>query len=133
MSTFLRRNAEPWITELLTYFPVVILQGGRQVGKSTLAGEIAIQNDGHVITMDNDNARASAATDPAGFLSLHASTGAREPLVIDEIQRAPELFLAIKESVDADRRPGTPCERMLPLTCTASSAHRTVSPDALSP
>ena len=106
MSTFLRRNAEPWITELLTYFPVVILQGGRQVGKSTLAGEIAIQNDGHVITMDNDNARASAATDPAGFLSLHASTGAREPLVIDEIQRAPELILAIKESVDADRRPG---------------------------
>lgn len=106
MSSLLHRNAGPWIDELLTYFPVVILQGGRQVGKSTLAGQLADRRGGRVITMDNDSARASATADPSGFLSLHSGAESGEPLVIDEIQRAPELILAIKESVDADRRPG---------------------------
>lgn len=106
MSPLLHRNAGPWIDELLTYFPVVILQGGRQVGKSTLAGQLAEQHGGSIVTMDNDNDRASATSDPSGFLSLHSGAQAGEPLVIDEIQRAPELILAIKESVDADRRPG---------------------------
>ena len=81
--------------------PVVILQGARQVGKSTLAGEVAGLRSGRVVTLDDDAVRAAAAIDPARFID--AAPGL---LVIDEVQRVPALLLAIKVAVDRDRRPG---------------------------
>ena len=106
MNDLIHRNASPWISDLLDHFPVVVLQGGRQVGKSTLAADIAGHRHGNIVTMDNDNARTAATTDPAGFLTVHGVPNSDSPLVIDEIQRAPELLLAIKEAVDSDRKPG---------------------------
>lgn len=82
--------------------PIVVLHGPRQAGKSTLAQHLA--EHGHparYITFDDATSLATARTDPTGFLA-----GAAGPLVLDEIQRAPELVLPIKADVDRDRRPG---------------------------
>jgi len=82
--------------------PVVLLVGARQTGKSTLIQSPAFQKaKRHFITFDDANNMAAAKADPAGFLNAHP-----EPLTLDEIQRVPELFLAIKASVDRNRAPG---------------------------
>ena len=96
------RNITPKIIEALSDTPVVMLNGARQTGKSTLAkslvGEKYIDR---YVTLDDATALAAAKHDPAGFLA-----GLGESTVIDEIQRAPELFMAIKADVDRNRRPG---------------------------
>ena len=78
---------------------VVLLAGPRQAGKTTLAQSLA---GGRRVyeTLDNATALAAARSDPTGFVRN------LDRAVIDEIQRAPDLLLAIKESADADRRPG---------------------------
>ena len=79
-----------------------MLHGARQTGKTTLVKALA-QNEhpSRYITLDDAAVFAAARTDPFGFLS-----GFDGPVVIDEVQRAPELFLAIKRLVDANRTPG---------------------------
>lgn len=98
----LLRNITPKIIEALSDTPVVMLNGARQTGKSTLAKSlIGAKQMGRYVTLDDATSLASAKHDPAGFISgLGGST------VIDEIQRAPELFLAIKADVDLNRTPG---------------------------
>ena len=82
--------------------PVVFLRGARQTGKSTLVQEIARSwHSARYVTMDNTTHRSAAASDPTGFLSR-----LDKPVVIDEVQRTPELLLAIKEDVDRNRQPG---------------------------
>jgi len=73
------------------------------VGKSTLVQDVIADRDGaNYVTLDDLTVLGAARADPAGFLSgLGAGT-----VAIDEVQRAPELLLAIKASVDRDRRPG---------------------------
>ena len=99
--TPIRRNARTSLDEALADTPVVVIQGARQVGKTTLAVAVAHERSGRVVTMDDDALRAAALADPRAF--IESGDGL---LVIDEIQRAPELILAIKASVDRDRRPG---------------------------
>ena len=78
---------------------MVCLLGPRQCGKSTLASTFSPQFS--AITLDDSSLLATARSDPDGFVgALPAS------VIIDEIQRAPELLRAIKASVDRDRRPG---------------------------
>ena len=73
------------------------LLGARQVGKSTLVREIAThEHPATYLTLDDDGTRRSALEDPTGFVA--AISG---PAVIDEIQRAPDLMLAIKARLDA--------------------------------
>jgi len=86
---------------MLMAFPGIVIEGARQVGKSTLATQIAAPG---AVTMNLDHAqtRAAAKADPEGFV-LQAGD---QQLVIDEIQRMPELTLAVKTAIDADRRPG---------------------------
>lgn len=82
--------------------PVVVLHGARQTGKSTLVQQIATAtHPARYLTMDRAAVLAAARSDPEGFL-----LETKGPLILDEIQRAPELVLAIKASVDRDRRPG---------------------------
>jgi predicted AAA+ superfamily ATPase len=82
--------------------PVVLLVGARQTGKSTLIeSPVFRERNRRFITFDDANALAAAKADPAGFLSA-----CPEPLALDEVQRVPELFLAIKASVDRNRAPG---------------------------
>jgi predicted AAA+ superfamily ATPase len=81
---------------------IVLVQGARQVGKSTLVSQIAHARNGLVISLDDPGALEYALGDPAGFVD---QAGDRL-LVIDEVQRAPALVLALKAAVDRDRRPG---------------------------
>jgi len=86
------RHITDSIVEALQDTPVVLLNGARQTGKSTLVQWICRhKHPARYLTLDDMNVLSAATTDPAGFLA-----GFDQPLVIDEIQRAPELFLAIK-------------------------------------
>ncbi|MDP2821303.1 MAG: ATP-binding protein [Sulfuritalea sp.] len=89
------------LTDALTDTPVVLLNGARQTGKSTLAQSLAGSQGRRYLTLDDRVVLAAARSDPAGFVA-----GLSGPVVMDEIQRAPELFLDIKASVDRDRTPG---------------------------
>jgi len=80
----------------------VLLHGARQCGKSTLARHIAAtDHPARYITLDDAAVLSAVKTDAAGFLA-----GIAGHVVLDEIQRAPELFVAIKATVDRDRSPG---------------------------
>tara|TARA_B110000211_G_scaffold233821_1_gene301141 strand:- start:204 stop:1424 length:1221 start_codon:yes stop_codon:yes gene_type:complete len=78
---------------------VVLITGPRQAGKTTLAQSIA-GSDTPFFTLDNASTLDAARQDPVGFIR------GLDKAVIDEVQRAPDLLLAIKESVDNDQRPG---------------------------
>lgn len=98
----IQRHLTPAILAALKDTPVVLLIGARQSGKSTLATWLATEkHPARYMTLDQAPILTSAQSDPVGFV------GALEgPVVLDEVQRVPELFLAIKASVDRDRRAG---------------------------
>src|SRR6202012_214026 len=79
--------------------PVISLIGPRQCGKTTLVRQF-INEEREYVTLDDDTVLASARSDPAGFLRGF------KRVIIDQVQRSPELLRAIKQSVDRDRRPG---------------------------
>ena len=96
-----RRNIEAELYSALADTPVVLLNGARQTGKSTLVQAFAKASSVPYVTLDDATQLAAARSDAQGFLA-----GLGDRAVIDEIQKAPELFPAIKMSVDQDRRPG---------------------------
>ena len=98
--SLLPRRIEPRIAEALLDTPVVLLAGPRQAGKTTLVRHIAAQQGLRYLTLDDGLTLLSAREDPVGMVR------SLDRAVIDEIQRAPQLLLAIKKSVDEDRRPG---------------------------
>jgi len=81
--------------------PVVLLNGARQTGKTTLAKQICESIKGTYVTLDDAAILATALQDPAAF--VRAAAG---PMVIDEVQKAPALLPAIKKVVDEYRKPG---------------------------
>lgn len=87
------------IAEAMEDTPVVLLAGPRQAGKTTLVRQIS-GNGARYLTLDDELTLMSAREDPVGMIR------SLDRAVIDEIQRAPSLLLAIKKSVDEDRRPG---------------------------
>lgn len=93
------RQIEPRIAEAMQDTPVVLLAGPRQAGKTTLVRHIS-GNGARYLTLDDELTLMSAREDPVGMVR------SLDRAVIDEIQRAPSLLLAIKKSVDEDRRPG---------------------------
>lgn len=98
----LRRHIVDPLLAALQDTPVVLLHGARQTGKSTLARWIAQKlHPARYLTLDDAAVLGAVEADPHGFLA-----GNEDPLVIDEVQRAPELFVAIKREVDRHRRPG---------------------------
>jgi predicted AAA+ superfamily ATPase len=89
------------VSEALADTRVVVVNGARQVGKSTLAQLITSRSPGsRALYLDDPAVRAAAAEDPSGFVRHDGL------LLIDEVQRAPELLLSIKREVDRDPRPG---------------------------
>ena len=92
---FVERRAE----EALSDTPVVLIVGPRRAGKTTLVRKMGDAGRDY-ITLDDQTVLAAAQSDPAGFIR------GLDRAIIDEIQRAPELLLAIKKSVDEDYRPG---------------------------
>src|SRR5580698_4029039 len=99
-SEFVPRHAASAIAEALDDTRVVLVNGARQAGKSTLVRAVAGARTAEWRNLDLLQDRESALGDPVGFVSFDGG------MVIDEIQRAPELLLAIKAKVDADPRPG---------------------------
>lgn len=89
----------PLVLEALGDSPVVLLNGARQVGKSTLVR--GIRPDVRYLTLDDPAVLAAAHADPFGFVA-----GLDGPVCLDEVQRAPGLFLAIKAEADKQRTPG---------------------------
>ncbi len=97
----LPRKAFHQVLEALTDTRIVVLNGARQVGKSTLAEAVAKATEGSRIRyLDQSQTRLAAQDDPAQFLEHEGL------LVIDEVQRVPDLWLALKHTVDLDPRPG---------------------------
>ncbi|WP_280254723.1 ATP-binding protein [Nocardia wallacei] len=94
------RHAEMLVTEALDDTRVVLVNGARQSGKSTLVRLVAKERGAEWRDLDTAFTRQAALDDPDGFVDFPA------PMVIDEIQRAPELLLSIKAQVDRDPRPG---------------------------
>ncbi|GAA2616030.1 ATP-binding protein [Dactylosporangium fulvum] len=99
-SDLIPRRATSAVVEALADTRVVLVNGARQSGKSTLVRSVAGDRAAEWRDLDLPQDRQSALEDPVGFVSFEGL------IVIDEIQRAPELLLAIKADVDADPRPG---------------------------
>lgn len=97
----LPRMARFRLTEVLADTPVVLLHGPRQCGKTTLARAVTEPLGYGYLSFDDDNAARAARLDPQGFV---ADLPPR--MVLDEIQRVPELFTSIKAVVDQNRMPG---------------------------
>jgi predicted AAA+ superfamily ATPase len=95
------RHIFPLLIDALADTPVVLLNGARQTGKSTLVQSLAASKAYRYLTLDEHAVLAAAKNDPAGFIA-----GLSGQVIIDEIQRAPEIFLPIKAEIDRDRRPG---------------------------
>jgi predicted AAA+ superfamily ATPase len=96
------RSARPLVLEALADTRVVFVAGARQVGKSTLAQQIArMDHPAEQLSLDVRATREAALADPEGFIA-----GLQGPTFIDEVQRAPDLLLAIKRAVDRDLTPG---------------------------
>jgi predicted AAA+ superfamily ATPase len=96
------RVVRPQLASDLGVYPVVAVMGARQVGKSTLCLQVAAEFGFANRTLDDRDVREQALTDPEGFLDELGDGGA----FIDEVQRAPDLILAIKAVVDRDQRKG---------------------------
>lgn len=96
----LPRRLSSVIVEALTAFPVVVVTGARQTGKSTLIHELLKTPQREYHTLDDIDILERAEAEPDALVS------AKAPLTFDEIQRSPKLLLAIKRAVDRDRRPG---------------------------
>jgi len=95
------RLIRPRLTEALTDTPVVLIHGPRQCGKTTLARQAGEAAAFAYFSFDDDVQRAAAQSDPVGYV---AELPAR--VILDEIQRVPELFTTLKAAVDARREPG---------------------------
>lgn len=95
------RFSETTLREALQDTPVVLVHGSRQCGKTTLVQSVGSDLEYRYISFDDDNQLQAARTDPMGFVQ-----NLPEKVILDEIQRTPELFLAIKASVDQNRKPG---------------------------
>lgn len=104
--TYIKRAAEDTITRISNMFPVLLVTGSRQVGKTTLLQRLAemqreVGIERKYVTLDNPDVRYLAKHDPALFLQRYTP-----PVLIDEIQYATELLPYIKMSVDKSGQKG---------------------------
>lgn len=95
------RFAEASVVEALEDSPVVLIHGPRQCGKTTLARRVGDPRGYAYFSFDDDVMRSAAEVDPAGFVDELP-----ERVILDEVQRVPRLFTALKSTVDRKRSPG---------------------------
>lgn len=100
MTTYRSREISASLAEALRALPVVAVTGLRQTGKTTLLREDPLLAGRRYVTLDDFASLEAARQNPDALLR------GNEPITIDEAQRCPDLFLALKRAVDHDRRPG---------------------------
>ena len=100
-TTLYPRFVEPHLLEALADSPAVLIHGPRQCGKTTLAQIVGASRGYRYVTFDDDVVRAAAEEDPLGF-----AAGLPARVILDEVQRAPSLFTALKMEIDRRRTPG---------------------------
>lgn len=98
---YISRNLEKVVLQVSAEYPVVLVTGPRQVGKTTMLQKLMKGTTRKYVSLDDLSERNLAKTDPELFLQLH-----KPPVLIDEVQYAPELFTYIKIHVDKTRNPG---------------------------
>lgn len=98
---YIKRDLEEKIISLSQEYSCILITGPRQVGKTTVFRKL-MTDDRTYVTLDDFEERQLAKTDPALFLELHNT-----PILIDEIQYAPELFSYIKIAIDGGAAPGS--------------------------
>jgi len=97
---YIHRLLEESLGRALKTFPAVVVTGPRQAGKSTLVQKVG-GDQFRYVSLDEMDIRSLANNDPRGFLSKYPN-----PVIIDEIQHAPQLLSYIKAAIDRDRKPG---------------------------
>lgn len=98
---YIARSLEKVIEEVTKEYPVVLVTGPRQVGKTTMLQKLMEGTSRNYVSLDDLNERNLAKTDPQLFIELH-----KPPVLIDEVQYAPELFTYIKIYVDSHHEAG---------------------------
>lgn len=96
---FIERQILKTIERSLKQYPVTLVTGARQVGKTTLVTELEKKYGYTYLTFDDTDMLRSAKADPKKFVEMHPS-----PVIYDEVQRAPELFVEIEAAVNKKRR-----------------------------
>ncbi len=99
--SYINRSLEKIILQVTKEYPVVLVTGPRQVGKTTMLQKLMTGTKRSYVSLDDLNERALAQNDPEMFLQLH-----KPPVLIDEVQYAPELFTYIKLYVDKSHNSG---------------------------
>lgn len=97
---YITRELERKFLKLNDFFKVILVTGARQVGKTTMLKHLA-ESDRTYVTMDNTMARELAQSDPVLFFQTY-----KPPILIDEVQKAPELFEQIKIICDESDEKG---------------------------
>lgn len=95
---YIVRTLEPVLLRAAREFPVVVLSGPRQSGKTTLLQHL-FREKYRYVSLELPDTRAAAAADPRGFIELYPP-----PVIFDEVQYAPDLLPYVKERVDAQRQ-----------------------------
>ncbi|MCL2601272.1 MAG: ATP-binding protein [Treponema sp.] len=98
---FIVRHAEKALAELTLSFPVILVTGPRQIGKSTLLQNTRKTGKMPYLTFDDTSEITAVKNDPKTFLAMH-----QPPVILDEIQYAPELFPYIKMEADRNKKKG---------------------------
>ena len=100
-TVFVKRHAQKAVSELILSFPVILVTGPRQIGKSTLLQNAPQTGKMPYISFDDASEITAVKADAKAFLSLH-----RPPVVFDEIQYVPELLPYLKLTVDGNKKKG---------------------------
>ena len=101
MSNYIKRSVENKLEQLSKSFPIIMITGSRQVGKTTLLNNLQKQSKSEInyVSLDNLSVRALAKEEPELFLERY-----KAPLIIDEFQYAPDLLSYIKIIVDEKKQ-----------------------------
>lgn len=97
----LSRHLGPRLLEALADTPAVLIHGPRQSGKTTLARAVGEPRGYRYVTFDDEAVAGAARSDPVGFVD-----GLPPKVILDEVQRVPELFTSLKAAIDERRAPG---------------------------